>query len=367
MPGQHGGRLHHSQTFPPAILEAGEQQRELERHLADHSLSPNGREGSATPHLYPIMTRHNYNEDRVHTQRGIHRRDAQLKLARRRTQRWRGCRASAGFTIATCGKKRRSDRRRPHYEVDEGCGCVLRTDRHNRIRIRIQFSCLGRRASESLESSGLVVVIPRLDIHHRCEEALGRSPACGQLGDIASVPGVTLIGSRSDFGGHRRAPEPEKGERRNRSCDKHERTILLHISLPILMRPSASISKWLSTNPMCQEIASEVEFSTAGPSGAPPVGAPSGRARTRKHSDRPDEPVAAGRRDADSDDGSPQWFAIDSEVAASLRVRVSAECSPLASGHESMARSFRGVGFWEAQARIPCTYCRDHETTQDTQ
>ena len=38
----------------------GEKQRELERHWADHSLSPNDRENSATPPAYPIMTRHTY-------------------------------------------------------------------------------------------------------------------------------------------------------------------------------------------------------------------------------------------------------------------------------------------------------------------
>jgi len=105
MPGQNGGWLHDSQTLPPAIPEAGEQhpedtinwpkpgarssvnearklvaqrdilgdeicsilenrgndgekQRELERHWADHCLSPNDRENSATPPAYPIMTRH---------------------------------------------------------------------------------------------------------------------------------------------------------------------------------------------------------------------------------------------------------------------------------------------------------------------
>ncbi len=36
----------------------GENQRDLERHLAHDSLSPNDREKSATPPLYPIMTRH---------------------------------------------------------------------------------------------------------------------------------------------------------------------------------------------------------------------------------------------------------------------------------------------------------------------
>ena len=105
MPGQNGGWLHHSQTFPPAISEAGEQdpedtidrpkpgarssvneapklvaQRnilgdeictifenggnsgenkwELERHQADHSLSPNDREKSAITLPYRITTRH---------------------------------------------------------------------------------------------------------------------------------------------------------------------------------------------------------------------------------------------------------------------------------------------------------------------
>ncbi len=105
MPGQNGGWLHHSQTFSPAIPEAGEQdpedtidgpkpgarssvneapklvaQRnilgdeictifenggnsgenkwELERHQADHSLSPSDREKLAITLPYRITTRH---------------------------------------------------------------------------------------------------------------------------------------------------------------------------------------------------------------------------------------------------------------------------------------------------------------------
>jgi transposase InsO family protein len=45
-----------------SILESGgtnrEKLQELERHLADHSLSPNDQRNSATPPAYPIMTRH---------------------------------------------------------------------------------------------------------------------------------------------------------------------------------------------------------------------------------------------------------------------------------------------------------------------
>jgi hypothetical protein len=37
----------------------GENQWQLERHLADHSLSSNDREKSAIPPSYSIMTRHN--------------------------------------------------------------------------------------------------------------------------------------------------------------------------------------------------------------------------------------------------------------------------------------------------------------------
>ncbi len=37
---------------------SGENQWQLERHLADHSLSPNDRKKSAIPPSYSIMTRH---------------------------------------------------------------------------------------------------------------------------------------------------------------------------------------------------------------------------------------------------------------------------------------------------------------------
>ena len=105
MPGQNGGWFHHRQTFPPAIPEAGQQHPEdtidgpkigprasmyqarklvaqrnilgheigavlengsdngenqwaLERHPANHSLSPNVPEKSAISPPYRIMTRH---------------------------------------------------------------------------------------------------------------------------------------------------------------------------------------------------------------------------------------------------------------------------------------------------------------------
>ncbi len=112
MPGQDGGWFHHNQTFPPTIPEAEEQhpedaidgskpgarlsvnearklvaQRnilgdeictifenggnseenkwELERHQADHSLSPNDWEKSVIPLSYPLLTRHNPDPMRI--------------------------------------------------------------------------------------------------------------------------------------------------------------------------------------------------------------------------------------------------------------------------------------------------------------
>jgi hypothetical protein len=106
MPGQNGGWLDHCQIVPAAVLEAGEQhpedtvngpkpgarssmnearelvtqgdslgdeictvledgsdngenQRELEGHLADHSLGPTERRRAENPRLYAILTRHN--------------------------------------------------------------------------------------------------------------------------------------------------------------------------------------------------------------------------------------------------------------------------------------------------------------------